>query len=79
MKGSQSRRQDLEILSLLSAHLNGCVKAIYSLELNHSLKLDKTVQERLVESGIALQKARLVLREHGIDCTDILERKNNGN
>ena len=49
MKVSQSRRQELEILNLLSMHLNGCVKAIYGLELNHDLKLEETVQERLVE------------------------------
>jgi protein tyrosine/serine phosphatase len=79
MKVSQSRRQELEILNLLSMHLNGCVNAIYRIELNHDLKLEETVQERLVESVIALQRARLVLREHGMDCTDILERKSNGN
>lgn len=74
----KARKQDLETIVSLAVHLKGCMDFIYKAELEQEITIAEPVRALIVDSTISLQKAKLVLIEHGVDTTDILKGRYHG-
>lgn len=75
----KARKQDLETIKSLSVHLRGCMDFLYQAELEQEMALPEPIRVLMVESTISLQKARLVLIEHGIETADMSRGGSRGN